>query len=122
MEKKYLSELEIADEFLKVARDNLGLSLRTSANRLYFSFERAVVAYLMFRGIEIPKNHQKVWELCGEFLGEEFYDELRYLYDLRMQADYGTISVFVEFSEEVVGKEIVKSGILINKIREMLDG
>ena len=120
MEKKYLSELEVADEFLKVAKNSLSLSLRTSANRLYFSFERAVIAYLMFKGKKVPKNHQKIWELSAEFLGEEFYDHLRHLYDLRMQADYGNISVFVVFNKKVVEEEIMKSEVLIGKIRGLL--
>lgn len=122
LEKKYLGEFDIAREFLKVAKDNLRVSLRTSANRLYFSFEKAVVAYLMFKGEKIPRNHQGVWELCSEFLGEEFYGHLRYLYDLRMQADYGAVSVFVEFSEKVVEEGIKTAEILIGKIGGLLDG
>jgi len=120
LEKRYLNELEVADEFLKVARNNLNLSLKTSANRLYFSFEKAVIAYLMFKEVKVPKNHQKIWELCAKFLGEFFYDHLRHLYDLRMQADYGNISVFVIFNKKIVEGEIMKSEVLIKQIKVLL--
>lgn len=122
MVKKYLDELKIADEFLQVAKNNLTLSLRTSANRLYFSFEKTVVAYLIFKKIKIPKNHQKIWELCSEFLGEKFYNHLRHLYDLRMQADYGNVSVFIAFNERIIDEEIMKSEVLIKQIKILLDG
>ena len=120
MEKKYLNELKIAEEFIKVAKDNLDLSLRTSANRLYFAFEKAVISYLIFKKIKVPKNHQNIWELCAKFLGEEFYSHLRNLYDLRMQADYGNISKFVVFNKKTVGNAVLKSGFLIEKINKLL--
>lgn len=120
MEKRYLNELKISEEFLKVAKNNLEESLRTSANRLYFSFEKAVVAYLMFKKIKVLKNHQKVWELCAEFLGEEFYNHLRNLYDLRMQADYGNVSQFIKFNKDILKNEIRKTDILIKKVKKMI--
>jgi len=94
LEKKYLSEISLAEEFLKSAKNSLEFSMRTSANRLYFALEKAVVSYILFRGGEIPKNHQKIWEFSSSLLEQEYYTVLRELYDLRMQADYGRISVF----------------------------
>jgi hypothetical protein len=117
LEKKYLSEFKISLEFLNVAKTSLKSSLRTCANRLYFAFEKAVVSYLLFKNIKVPKNHQKIWNLCSEFLGEEFYDHFRKLYDLRMQADYGNISKFVEFNEKILKDFIEKSEDLIKKIK-----
>lgn len=120
MEKKYLYELNIAKEFLNVSRKNLNVSLRTCANRLYFSFEKAVVSYLLFVGKKVPKNHHKVWELCAEFLGENYYVHLRNLYDLRMQADYGNSSVFVKFDKKIIESNLILSEKLIKQIEEKL--
>ena len=121
MEKRYLDELKISEEFLNVAKRNLELSFRTSANRLYFAFERAVVAYLMFKQVKVSKNHQKIWELCDEFLGENFYSHLRNLYDLRMQADYGNISRFIKLDKKVLKTEISKTETLIKKIKKVIN-
>jgi uncharacterized protein (UPF0332 family) len=122
LEKKYLIELGISEEFLKVAKKNLNVSLRTSANRLYFSFEKMIISYLLFKKIIVPKNHQKVWELCLEHLGEEFYSHIRELYDLRMQADYGNISKFVEFNKKILDNRIKESEKMIKKIRGKILG
>jgi hypothetical protein len=116
LEKKYLDEFKIAREFLEVSKNSLRYSQRTSANRLYFAFEKAVISYLLFLGKKVPKNHQKIWNLCSEFLGESFYDHFRELYDLRMQADYGNISKFVNLNETVLKGLIEKSGLLIDSI------
>jgi len=116
LEKKYLVEFKVASEFLGVSKKNLKNSLRTSANRLYFSFEKAIISYLLFKEIRVPKNHQKIWILCSENLGEEFYDHFRKLYDLRMQADYGNISKFVKFNIKSLRKMIIKSEKLIKDI------
>jgi len=116
LEKKYLSEFKIAREFLEVSKINLKSSLRTSANRLYFAFEKAVISYLLFLNKKVPKNHQKIWSLCSEFLGEEFYDHFRELYDLRMQADYGNISKFFDLNEKVLKNLIKKSELFIRNI------
>ena len=120
MEKTYLDEFKIAEEFLQVSKNSLDLSLRTSANRLYFAFEKAVISYLLFNQKKVPKNHQKIWELCAEVLGENYYNHLRNLYDLRMQADYGNVSLFVEFNKKIVEKNIFLSEKLIQEIKERL--
>ena len=117
MEKKYLSEISLAEEFLKSAKNSLEFSMRTSANRLYFALEKAVVSYILFKGHEIPKTHQKIWEFSSTMLGEEYYSALRELYDLRMQADYGRISVFLELSLEVLKNKLVKVESLIESIK-----
>jgi len=117
LEKRYLSEISLAEEFLKSAKNSLDFSMRTSANRLYFALEKAVVSYILFKGHEIPKTHQKIWEFSSTMLGEEYYSALRELYDLRMQADYGRISVFLELSLEVLKNKLVKVESLINNIR-----
>ncbi len=116
MEKEYLNEFKIAKEFLEVSKSSLKSSFRTSANRLYFAFEKAVVSYLLFLGKTVPKNHQKIWNLCSECLGEDFYNHFRELYDLRMQADYGEISKFVNLNEKVLESLIHKSELLIKDI------
>jgi len=120
LEKNYLNELKIADEFLDASKKNLKISLRTSANRLYFAFEKAVISYLFFKKIKIPKNHQKIWEISAEYLGEEYYSLLRNLYDLRMQADYGAVSIFVNLTEKILNENLVRVESLINKIKEIL--
>jgi len=120
LEKKYLTEFKLSEEFLKIAKINSNLSFRSSANRLYFSFEKAVISYLLFKGLKVPKNHQKMWELCSESLGEEHYSHLRRLYDLRMQGDYGNISVFVMLTKSTLQENITKTEDLINKIRRKL--
>ena len=117
MEKRYLSEISLAEEFLKSAKNSLDFSMRTSANRLYFALEKAVVSYILFKGHEIPKTHQKIWEFSSTMLGEEYYSALRELYDLRMQADYGRISVFLELSLEVLKNKLVKVESLIESIK-----
>ncbi len=117
LEKRYLSEISLAEEFLKSAKNSLDFSMRTSANRLYFALEKAVVSYILFKGHEIPKTHQKIWEFSSTMLGEEYYSALRELYDLRMQADYGRISVFLELSLEVLKNKLVKVESLIESIK-----
>ena len=117
MEKNYLNELKIAEEFLVIAKKNLGLSLRTSANRLYFALEKAVIAYLHFKDVRVQKNHQKLWELADKLLGKEYYSLLRELYDLRMQADYGNISVFADLNAKTIKENIDKVESLISKLK-----
>jgi len=117
LEKKYLTEFKLSEEFLEIAKINSNLSFRSSANRLYFSFEKAVISYLLFKGLKVPKNHQKMWELCSEHLGEEYYSHLRQLYDLRMQGDYGNISTFVLLTKETLQENISKTEVLIKSIR-----
>src|SRR3989344_6396197 len=109
--------MALAEEFLKSAKNSLDFSMRTSANRLYFALEKAVIAYIIYNLREVPKNHQKIWEISSDLLGEEYYSVLRELYDLRMQADYGRISVFLELSLEVLKNKLVKVESLINNIR-----
>lgn len=116
LEKKYLIDLENAEEFLNVARNVLDSSIKTSANRLYFALEKAVTAYLGFKGKDIPKNHQKLWELANELLGKEYYQALRKLYDLRMQADYGLMSMISPLNNEIMKNTIEKTKHLIDKI------
>ena len=120
LEKNYLSELKIAEEFLDASKRNLESSIRTSANRLYFAFEKAVISYLYFKNTKIPKNHQKLWEISAEYLGEEHYSLLRELYDLRMQADYGAVSVFVNLIEKVLKENFIRVEFFIDKIREKI--
>ena len=121
LEKRYLSELKVAEEFLEASEKNLNESLRTSANRLYFAFEKAIISYLYFKNIRIPKNHQKIWELSAEMLGEEYYSLLRELYDLRVQADYGSMSVFADLSVKNVSEKMVKVRSLFNKIKKRIE-
>ncbi|MCR4327887.1 MAG: HEPN domain-containing protein, partial [Nanoarchaeota archaeon] len=116
MEKKYLDEFKIAREFLEVSKSSFKSSLRTSANRWYFAFEKAVISYFLFLEKKVPKNHQKIWNLCSEHLGENFYDHFRGLYDLRMQADYGNVSKFVSLDEGVLRGLIEKSELLIRGV------
>lgn len=118
LEKKYLNEIKLSGEFLEIAKINSGLSFRSSANRLYFSFEKAVISYLLFKNLKVPKNHQKMWELCSDYLGEEYYAHLRKLYDLRMQGDYGNISIFVVLNKITLKENIYKTEVLIKKIKE----
>ena len=120
MEKKYLSELAAAYEFLKISKLNLKESLRTSANRLYFSLEKAVIAYFGFKKVKIPKNHQKLWELSSKYAGEDIYKLFRELYDLRMQADYGLLSIFVELNEENLKSYFSLVEIFINRVKKKL--
>ena len=114
MEKNYLNELKIAEEFLMTAKKNQNSSLRTSANRLYFALEKAVIAYLYFKDVKVSKNHQKLWELSDSLLGKEYYSLLRDLYDLRMQADYGNISVFADLNAKTIKENIDKVESLIS--------
>ena len=117
MEKNYLNELKIAEEFLMTAKKNQNSSLRTSANRLYFALEKAVIAYLYFKDVKVSKNHQKLWELSDSLLGKEYYSLLRDLYDLRMQADYGNISVFADLNAKTIKENIDKVESLISKLK-----
>ena len=120
MENKYLNEFKLAEEFLKSSKNNLVQSLRTSSNRLYFSFEKLIIAYLLFKGVKVPKNHQKIWELTSEILGEEYYSLLRVLYDLRMQADYGSKSVFVDLNINNLEHNILKVESYFLKIKNLI--
>ena len=117
---KYLNELSRAEEFIRAAKENISFSLRTSANRMYFALERVVVSYLLFKEIEVPLNHQKLWEVAAVNLGEDYYNCLRELYDLRMQADYGFSSNIVKLNKEVVKKYIVKIEFYIHEIKNKI--
>ncbi len=110
----------IAEEFIEATRINLRSSLRTSANRIYFAFEKAIESYILYMEKKIPKNHQKIWELSSELLGEEYYNHFRILYDLRMQADYGTASIIVLFNESIVKENLHKTETLIKDIKMKL--
>jgi hypothetical protein len=121
LEKKFLDEFKVAEEFLVVAKNNLNSSLRTSANRIYFAFEKAVIAYLSFLNLKVSKNHKKIWEISAKELGEEYYSLFRELYDLRMQADYGAASIIVPFNNHVISQKIFETEALINKIKNKLD-
>src|SRR3989339_549145 len=68
LEKKYLDEFKIAEEFLQISKNSLDLSLRTSANRLYFAFEKAVISYLLFNKKIVQKNI---------FLSEKLIQEIK---------------------------------------------
>ncbi len=120
MEKKYFTELKIAEEFLESDKINVNHSLRTSANRLYFALEKAVSAFLLFKKRAVPKNHQKIWELTAELLGEKYYQMLRELYDLRMQADYGTMSIILPFNEIIVKEKLIEVESLVFDIKNMI--
>ena len=120
MGKNYLDDLAIAEEFLEVAEKNLNSSWRTSANRLYFALEKAVTSYFSFKKMAFPKSHQKIWELSSKLLGKEYYSLLRTLYDLRMQADYGNISVFVELNKKALEIILYKVKALFDKIKERM--
>ena len=63
------------------------------------------------------RHHQKIWEDSSILLGEEYYSALRELYDLRMQADYGRISVFLELTPETLKINLVKVEFLIKEIK-----
>lgn len=117
MEKRYLDELKIAEEFFEIAKKNLNESLRTSANRLYFALEKSVVAYLLFKQVKVPKSHRIIWELSSKEIGQKYYDMLRKLYDLRMQADYGNVSIFADFNIKILGEKILQVEKLINEIK-----
>ena len=112
--------MAIAEEFLEIAKKNLNLSMRTSANRLYFSVEKAAISYLLFKNAKVPKNPQKIWELSANLLGEKYYNLLRVLYDLRMQADYGNISIFADLTKENLNKNIFQAEVLIKKIKQLI--
>ncbi len=118
MERNYSDEFKIAEEFLRISKSNLESSMRTSANRIYFAMEKAVTAYFYFKKIRVPKNHQKLWELSAKTPGEEYYSVLRNLYDLRMQADYGSASVFVGLNIENIKENINKVEDLIYKLKQ----
>ncbi len=119
LEKKYLDNIEAAEEFLKAAESLVATSFKSAANRLYFALEQAIIAYLNKEGIEVPKNHQQSWELSRK-LGNEYYDALRELYDLRMQADYGTISTVVPLAAETVKLNVQTTKNLIRTIKTMI--
>ena len=121
MENKYLNELKLAEEFLISAKNNLPQNLRTSANRLYFSFEKLIIAYLLFKDVKVPKNHQKIWELASELLGDEYYQFLRILYDLRMQADYGNKSIFVDLNINNLEYNFLKVESYFIKIKNIIN-
>ena len=121
LENKYLNELKLAEEFLISAKNNLPQNLRTSANRLYFSFEKLIIAYLLFKDVKVPKNHQKIWELASELLGDEYYQFLRILYDLRMQADYGNKSIFVDLNINNLEYNFLKVESYFIKIKNIIN-
>ncbi len=118
--KKYSDDLERAEEFLKIAESLVESSLKTSANRLYFALENAVSAFIKFSQKEVPKNHQKLWEISRE-LGDDYYNSLRELYDLRMRADYGIASTIVVLNKEKIQHCLkVVRGMIENVRRKLL--
>jgi len=120
LEKKYLSEINDADEFIRIAEDTLSVSLKTSANRIYFSLERAVIAFLHFKGRNAPKNRQKLWDTASELLGDNCYPLLRQLYDIRLQADYGSASKIVSLDLAVLKELLAKTKELVKYIKNLI--
>src|SRR3989338_1090892 len=101
LEKKYLDKMITAFEFLNVADYMKKKSVKTNANRLYFALETGCIAYLLFLGEKVPKNHSTIFKMI-EKRDKNLKYNLEKLYDLRMQADYGNSSKFVELNEDVV--------------------
>ena len=118
--KKYLSEMNDAEEFLKVAESNFNTSLKTSANRMYFALERAVAAFLHFKDKKVPKSRQKLWMIASELLGENCYQILRQLYDFRLQADYGSISKIVSLDSVVLKEFLAKTKEVVFYIKKSI--
>ncbi|MEK6913304.1 MAG: HEPN domain-containing protein [Nanoarchaeota archaeon] len=109
--------MKIAEEFFDAVRKNINSSGRTSTNRLYFAFEKAVISYIYFKKRDVPKNHQKLWELSSELLGKEYYSLFRVLYDLRMQADYGNISIFADLNIKNIQENLNKAESLAKELK-----
>ena len=65
--------MALAEEFLKSAKYSLDFSMRTSANRLYFALEKAVVSYILFKGNEVSKN-QKIDVNIPRFLDDRSFE------------------------------------------------
>ena len=57
-----------------------------------------------------------MWDSANELPGEKYYTALRELYDLRMQADYGAMSLIVPLNSEIIKKAIERVKDLINSI------
>lgn len=105
-----------AKRFFNSSLRNLNLGdVETSANRLYFSAERASVAWLKKNRVAVPPDHQQIWFLSKKIvIPTDSNALLKELYDLRLQADYGK-----RFEIAVLNKETVKN--YLSKTRRLLE-
>lgn len=105
-----------AKRFFNSSLRNLNLGdVETAANRLYFSGERAAVAWLKKNKVSVPPDHQQIWFLSKKIaIPTNSNALLRELYDLRLQADYGK-----RFEIAVLNKETVKN--YLSKTRKLLE-
>lgn len=105
-----------AKRFFNSSLRNLKLGdIETSANRMYFSAERASAAWLKKNNVPVPPDHQQIWFLSKKIaIPTNSHTLLRELYDLRLQADYGK-----RFEIAVLNKETIKS--YLNKTRKLLE-
>ena len=113
---EWQEEWQKAKRFFNSSLRNLKLGdIETAANRLYFSGERAAVAWLKKNKVSVPPDHQQIWFLSKKInIPSNSYSLLKELYDLRMQADYGK-----RFEIAVLNAETIKNGIA--KTRKLLE-
>ena len=113
---EWQEEWQKAKRFFNSSLRNLKLGdIETSANRLYFSAERAAVAWLKKNKVSVPPDHQQIWFLSKKItIPLNSYSLLKELYDLRLQADYGK-----RFEIAVLNAETIKNGIA--KTRKLLE-
>ena len=92
-------------------------SLKTTADRLYFAAERAVVAYLLVMEEKVSKQHGEIWN-AARTVDTEWHALLQSLYDLRLQADYGAKSTIKILTKEVILHYIPKVSSLLADIEK----
>jgi len=119
LEQKSTDELARAKEFLDIAQQTLEKSLKTTANRLYFAAERAVVAYLFAMEIKVSKKHGSIWN-AAKTVDMKWHTLLQVLYDLRLQADYGANSTIKILTKEVISPYISEVSSLLADIEKKI--
>lgn len=119
LEQKSTDELARAKEFLDITQQTLEKSLKTTANRLYFAAERAIVAYLLAMEIKVSKRHGIIWN-AAKTVDTKWYVLLQSLYDLRLQADYGAKSTIRPLTKEVISQYIPEVSSLLADIENKI--
>ncbi len=114
---------KMAKDFHSSAKKNFELDdYKTAANRAYLSAESAVKAGLKFTGKQVSTKHQNNWTNSVLLeLGIDTFSLLQELYDLRLQADYGTVSEVVKLNKEEVSKYMKKLEDLLEKIKKKFE-
>lgn len=120
-----LYRLKQADESLEEARflEEGGKSLRSVANRIYYSMFYAILALLVFEKYASSKHSGVISYFNSRFVKDGIFDEedgraVNRAFELRQRGDYRE---YVEISEKQVELLLSKASVFVEKVKKYLE-